>query len=476
MRASLRNAALSLTTLALGMLALAGGCADIVGIGPLSTGGGATTGGTGAQGGTGAGTTSMTGGSGGSGATTSTGGGGSISQGEAYAASQCGHLFECCKVSELPEASNSLTGDGGTFVDYAGCRIWNRTLWDGGVAPIFAESVAAGRMEIDAAALAECFQTLAEWPCSAPTPGLGGLCGGALIPKVAVGGTCTHELECISGTCVLSNGKGTCEAKPAPGGLGEPCGGGSYCEAMLYCEGGMCASVKVDGQPCYDDQECQSGTCAGEQQGTGMCATICQGGGPGVGPTDEVLETLGLSIAEAECDQIFNCCEPDERAFLLFSSALPKSQCLSFHAFYQASGLVQLHNAAIDGKASIDGAKVAACVEKLAGATCPAFADGMDFTCPDGIKGLVPDGQTCTSDVECAGTYCNEQQGKCQPLPGANAVCSADCAAGLYCNGQICVAQKPLGQTCTLDNQCAEGRCYATAGNPKVCTVICDGL
>lgn len=85
MRATISHAAF-LTSLGLGMLAMAGGCADFLGITELSTGGAA---GTGGHGGAGAGTTSMTGGAGGTasptggtggvgGTTTMTGGTGGV--------------------------------------------------------------------------------------------------------------------------------------------------------------------------------------------------------------------------------------------------------------------------------------------------------------------------------------------------------------------------------------------------------------
>lgn len=403
------------------------------------------------------------------------GGGGGVAgtNGEAYAQAYCGRVFDCCNTADIVERL------GNRVVDYAGCRITYRTIWEGGIEPIVAEGVKAGRVEFSQANFDACLTSLGAMTCGdfnkAPP-----FCEDIFTPKVALGQPCFADIECVDGKCDIPNGasSGTCVAKPAVM-LGGACSDSSDCAGGLYCSGMTCQTQKADGQACTNNKECAAGACVGDAQGgMGQCGKICEGGGPGAGKIDEALETIGGPLAIAECGKFFECCSGDEFDQFLFPGMRTKSQCLALYSGLLGLALVDLHNSSVENKVKIDGTKMQGCIDDFAAATCSEFAKKSIFGCDGGITGLIADGASCTDDNQCVSKYCNEpmpNQGKCAALPGAGAPCTSQCAAGLYCDGTMCVPQKALGTMCSTKDECVEGRCYGSSGT-KTCTLICDGI
>lgn len=86
------------------------------------------------------------------------------------------------------------------------------------------------------------------------------------------------------------------------------------------------------------------------------------------------------------------------------------------------------------------------------------------------------DWEECTTPVNCKSDFCNytmgrEGQGgygKCDPGGNPGDPCEifdgvqgpdANCRYENYCDGNVCVARKPLGEPCTGNNQCVIGTC-----------------
>jgi hypothetical protein len=108
--------------------------------------------------------------------------------------------------------------------------------------------------------------------------------------------------------------------------------------------------------------------------------------------------------------------------------------------------------------------------------------------CAHAVQGRVAEGGACISGAECIGHgSCHKPQGCddlfcCEgtcgpPLVGLGGDCSRDslvCQSGTYCEGGVCVADLPAGESCTLGRKCAvPAVCsYPVAGGPSaVCTV-----
>jgi hypothetical protein len=418
-------------------------------------------------------TTSTSSGGGGEGG--SGGGGSSASNGERYAQALCDRVFDCCNTADLTERF----GTNSNVVDYAGCRILYRTLWDGAIDPIVAEGIKAGRVEFNQTNFDACMKSVGELSC-ADFDNSSANCENIFTPKVAPGQTCQADLECVDGTCEFAKDapSGSCVAKPAPVALGGACMTNGECAEGLYCNAAKCDTRKADGQDCNDDDECQAGACVGDAQGPGKCGKVCEGGGPGPGAIDKTLESIGGEFVVAECGKFFDCCVGAELDTVLFPGIRAESQCLGLFGAFLGVGLVDLHNSSVQGKVEIDAAALETCLNQFSAQSCQDFAKSASFECLDGIKGLLADGTSCTDDNQCTSKWCNESmpnQGKCATLPGVGAPCVSDCAQGLYCDGATCVAQKALGAMCNGTQECAEGRCSG-AGGMMTCALVCDGI
>jgi len=426
-------------------------------------GGGNTTEGTGGNGGAG--------GSGGSG-----GSGGESSQGEQYVDAVCGKLFACCNAKDLV----ARVGNTG-IVDYAGCRIFYRTFWEGGYESTVKEAEASGRAEFDETAFAACLDSLKAQTCGEfATANFAG-CNAFIIAKVDKGGACAQSFECKTKACEIPDGAtmGTCVDAPAPAAEGGACAENDGCAKDLFCEkaSGTCAQKKVDGQACSSNTECQNNACVDAGNGMKTCATLCQGGGPGPGDIDAALESVGGAVVIAECKRTFACCTEQERTDSLFDT---ESECRLITGAFFGIALVNIHNDVAEGRVSVDPAKLASCVQAYEMLSCEASAKDDGFECTGAIVGLVADGQSCTNDRQCTSTYCNKPSGQsmgtCATLPGAGAPCTDACAESFYCAAGTCAPQKADGAACNMTTECAEGRCMADGMGAKTCRVVCDGI
>ena len=183
-------------------------------------GGGGTSGSGGATGGSGGAGTGGGGGAGGS------GGQASIPLAmfpTAFANVFCDKVYACCSAAE--RMGNFLVG-----TDAASCKTTLGGLLNL-VIPDIQQSIAAGRAAYHGDKLAVCLDKLRLLGC--PDARMNGIektivpeCDGFLEPKVAVGGACTDDGECING----------------------------------YCDG-TCIALKPNGQTCDDDIQCSSDVC-----------------------------------------------------------------------------------------------------------------------------------------------------------------------------------------------------------------------
>jgi hypothetical protein len=406
-----------------------------------------------------------------------TGGGHETSFGEELAIAACDKLFECCNAPDLVERVGNAP-----IVDYAGCHILYSALWRAGYEPILRESEAAGRLTVDRSRFDGCIGAIRAQSCAdfSASVGITG-CEEAFVPKVEAGGACSIDIECTTGSCEIPTGasEGSCVQAPPLAGLNEPCASGDDCESGLYCTAAACAMKKADGGACSGNDECQSGVCVGDSQGPGQCGTVCEGGGSGSGPIDRVLADISVPLVAAQCDKPVECCTTAELEQLWPPGLTTKADCYGLNSALAGLSLVQIHNHAAEGKVAIDGAALNACVDAAAALSCQDYSRAVDLSCPEGIKGLVAEGNACTEHNVCASTYCHEpmpDQGTCAALPAAGAPCTGKCAEGLYCDAGTCAAQKATGTACTANAECLEGRCVGPMPGSRTCSLICDGM
>lgn len=251
-------------------------------------------------------------------------------------------------------------------------------------------------------------------------------------------GSCSGTTFTSAGSC---DGTGTCtpgatttNCSPyqcATSGCTSPCSSDADCVSAHYCDvAGACVPLQPNASPCARDGECSSGACVDQvccenacdapcsacsalakgQGDDGVCGTVASG----LDPHDDCEPDPGFPAsckADGACDGSGAC-----RAFARLGTGCGVTTC--------AGGLVQ--GDLCDGQGTCQGGSEVPCA-------------------PFGCRGNEC-GETCSGDAECA----------------KDAICGP---AG------VCVATKPLGDSCGTDGECNSGYCV----DGHCCNAICNG-
>ncbi len=205
------------------------------------------------------------------------------------AITSCAQQFDCCTDAEIMAQYMGISYDGHPISTEAECVEFSNALLTGLLVAEYKESLAAGRIEYDGAAAADCVAALGALTCTQYSAGLNDdlqiACGPFVIPKVGDGGACGEDYECTSGYCVgekegadgAPDIDGTCMPVPT---MGQTCT--DDCASGLYCvfdQSGMktCQPLKADGTQCNLDSECTSDYCDDTAHTCGGRALVCDG-------------------------------------------------------------------------------------------------------------------------------------------------------------------------------------------------------
>lgn len=192
----------------------------------------------------------------------------------------CARATACCSTDQL---------DGlfpfGEIIDQEGCEFFWVTVQDI-LGPLIDFAVKTDRAEWRGEAAAACIARLKTMTCeeyaAELTPSGGGYIDcRPMKAKVANGGACAMEWECVSGLCsgAVLGTDGVCAAMPV---AGEPCpdalcADGAQCD--IAGETPACVALKADGEACLGDSECLSNGCSEGLNQAGLCGepTVCDG-------------------------------------------------------------------------------------------------------------------------------------------------------------------------------------------------------
>jgi hypothetical protein len=199
----------------------------------------------------------------------------------------CSKIFECCTAAEVMDQFGNITYNGQPITTEDQCEGFVGGFFTGLLTPEYKASIAAGRIEYDGAAVQACIDAAANLSCSAYSM-LSGHESVAcekpfIIPKVADGGGCTQDYECISNNCegatVDPNGPdtdGMCKPLPTEGqDCTGTCAHGLYCAYDQTAMKETCQPLMPNGSTCAGNNECASDNCA-----NGTCADkapVCDG-------------------------------------------------------------------------------------------------------------------------------------------------------------------------------------------------------
>ncbi len=283
--------------------------------------------------------------------------------------------------------------------------------------------------------------------------------GGVCMGDGANGAACDEASDCQSGFCnsvsayccgqncaagVDCTGPGfTCGVPPC-GAVGQACCAGEVCNGGAHCDSGSCVANLANGQPCYENSDCQSGICnatsgicCGQSCGAGVA---CVGAGstcddPTCGGPGQAC-CAGNACDSGACSRNFRCepCGDDWYQICCFDS----------HNVPHCNG----------GLFCPDGA------------CWPAECGGPNEACCEGTR--------CQNGLFCdAGQVCRV------PCGGNGQVCCAGgtCGGGLTCDGQVCRPCGTQNLPCCAGDVCGTGlECGASfSGNLTQCVSNCGG-
>lgn len=183
----------------------------------------------------------------------------------------CTRTFECCTAAEMKD--NESFGP-----DVTACE---KKVKAGIATPSrLKDSEGKGRLIFHGDRASECLTSYKALSCeqqkTRATSAIA-ICDAFIEPKVAIGGACQFNDECIASSCEGAGfgTDGTCAAF-LPENAG--CNDGGTCDKNLYCAN-TCRQLKADGTPCNFNFECSTGGCNGKD--AGVAGTCGQKGGPG---------------------------------------------------------------------------------------------------------------------------------------------------------------------------------------------------
>lgn len=253
---------------------------------------------------------------------------------------------------------------------------------------------------------------------------------------LANGAPCLADLQCAGAECQLDHRSfcGTCQSTKY---LDQTCtGAGERCTNGTVCSGGVCIlSGAKEGEPCGDENHCQS---------TLYCRTTSNGG---------VCEPKAV-IGEA--------CVPD-------GTGVPCVEQNSYCNFNtRRCTLLRTLGEACD--------EPLACALGLecSNETCvPVIAGGLDQTCQAG----------CAFDMPCIDGICRRPPGTGEPegAPCDGQLCAAGLVCGEPCSDTECNAPPTAcrrfhaGDPCTSGHECPDGMwCVHDYAQPGTCQLLND--
>lgn len=236
------------------------------------------------------------------------------------------------------------------------------------------------------------------------------------------------------------------------------CSSSAECATNLYCDGGACIGLLLDGQSCSTGAQCASGSCVDAR----CCATACGAScdACNVAGAEGSCTVLPRSAAGSPTCGAYVC---DGASTSCPTSCASDTGCAS--SFYCSGGL---------------------CTPKRSpGAACAASRECLSASCADGVCCATACGGACQT---CATGACLTRAAGLQGSPscspylcdGLSPSCPSSCDGGAQCSsdggcqGGVCVGSKANGAPCDGGTQCTSTRCVDGFCCDADCAGACD--
>jgi hypothetical protein len=208
--------------------------------------------------------------------------------GTAIGTASCHKQFECCSDAEIMAQYMGITYMGQPITTEQQCVDFTTGFLATFLVDEYKTSLAAGRIEYDAAAAGNCISVMERISCADYAAAVAGTgkptalvsCKSPVTGKVENGGVCAQDYECTSDNCVKtgSSNDGTCQPIPT---AGQPCdftcADGLYCDFDTTTAMETCQAKKANDAQCDSDDQCTSDNC---DKTTRVCTTkpiVCDG-------------------------------------------------------------------------------------------------------------------------------------------------------------------------------------------------------
>jgi hypothetical protein len=275
------------------------------------------------------------------------------------------------------------------FPDEASCHAFMRPRPD----PSVSDALAAHKIAYDGGRARQCVDAVANQGCDltahdahiAPAA-----CSEMLSGRVADGDSCSIDVECASGTCVLPAScpdtgccVGHCRATQDPAAAGGACNKARDCKAGLVCGADLtCYAPAGDGQACRSDRECNDGlACVEMTDLPGTCRTLPHAG--------ERCPYQRCASENLRCDAATSTC---------IAVGLPGDPCttsVECSIYTECDGASHMCREFPTLGMPCDGT----CIDD---SFCMLDSSGLTGTC----VALLPSNSPCEGDHECVSGYC----------------------------------------------------------------------
>lgn len=332
-------------------------------------------------------------------------------------------------------------------------------------------------------------------------------------------GTATLAATCLSGGCELVTqgcGAYVCGATACR----TTCSSNTHCSTGNFCDGSVCAPLRMRGQDCTTGTQCQSGNCVN--------AVCCDS------PSCAAGSSCALTNHRGECRKTIGTgcmndteCGSDQCADSVCCNADCAGQCERCDASGQVGTCTATFGPPAGTRPACGGTGAGTvCGESCNGVTRNACVPAPNTTtcrlasCAQGTAilvqscngaGLCPDSTvpcgaytcdaagvacrtSCTVRADCAAAHLCDTSGPtgvCNPIPGLGSDCTNGstcsttyCVNGVCCGSETCptgsscalqgfrgTCMKDLGTRCTGNAECGSGHCV----DDRCCNSDCDG-
>ena len=217
------------------------------------------------------------------------------------------------------------------------------------------------------------------------------------------------------------------------------------------------------------------------------CLAFLACGDGGTETQNEFVPSTGLveTMAKAQCDRVFKCCDEDELKIVLGGmDAIDKDECVrnlkkQLSAFFGPG----IEAAQTKNRVKIDASKIDSCGDAIRTQSCENISDdGTQIqrfeACRIAVIAEQESAGFCDNNYECKSQFCVSEDtgGSCKTIPAVEEPCeSLLCGKDQFCDeNEICRALGKDGDACLNNASCESGQCNIESNMCETPPELCN--